>query len=93
MDIEGAEFRALQGAGALVRFEPKPVWLVEITFLENRSEQNPHFLDTFDIFFDAGYAAVTADAEERRVTRDEVRSWAEHGRPSTATHNWLFLER
>jgi FkbM family methyltransferase len=91
MDIEGAELAALQGARALLIREPKPVWLIEITLTQNRSQPNPDFLRTFDLFFDAGYRASTADAAEQPVGREDVERWAGDPGNAPATYNWLFM--
>ncbi|HEV7920072.1 MAG TPA: FkbM family methyltransferase, partial [Thermoanaerobaculia bacterium] len=90
MDIEGAELPALQGANALLQRTPKPQWLMEITLTQNRETPNPHFAETFAMFFENGYRCTTADAEERAVTREDIARWV--GEPATAptTYNWLF---
>lgn len=90
IDIEGAEYRALLGATSLLKKAPQPAWLVEISLTKHHPETNRHYLDTFDLFFNHGYRAVTADEEERSVTRDDVVQWVRDGREPSA-YNWLFL--
>jgi FkbM family methyltransferase len=93
IDVEGAETGVLQGATTLLRNDPKPLWLLEISSTEHQPQGiavNPHFANTFKIMFDAGYEAVTADKTMRRITWVEIVA-AQAGDPSIfATHNFLF---
>ncbi len=96
VDIEGAECAMLRGATGFLDRRPRPLWLVEILRDEHqptRTGTNPHFQATFDLFFERGYEACTADNDRRFVGRKEV-SALETGAPgSLGTHNFLFLER
>lgn len=91
IDIEGGEYDALCGARELLRREPHPRWLVEITLDEHRPSRNPHFAATFDLFFDAGYRAFTAERAKRDVTRADVHDWLAHGSIADGVHNFLFV--
>ena len=92
MDVEGAEYGVLQGAGAVIARTPRPTWLIEITLTINRPEKNAQFLSTFEMFLDRGYRVLTADASRRSVSREELREWAEAGvLPPSIGYNWLFV--
>ena len=93
MDVEGAERSVLQGATILLRNNPKPIWLLEISSIEHQPQGiavNPNFADTFKIMFDAGYEAFTADNTMRRITWDEIEAVQNGHTGIFATHNFLF---
>ena len=85
IDIEGGEYDALRGASSLLRRTPRPRWLVEITLVENRAAQNPHFAATFQLFFEAGYRAFAATAPMIEITPEDVQEWS-----ADRVHNFLF---
>jgi FkbM family methyltransferase len=65
VDVEGAEYAFLQGAQGLLHQKPRPTWLVEIHSRHSQPagvEVNPRLLDTFQVFWDAGYHAFFADS-------------------------------
>lgn len=95
IDVEGAEHGVLEGARALLASTPKPVWMVEIAVTEHQPAGrriNPSLRKTFQLFWDAGYAAFTADRESRRVLPDEVDRVVATGVSSFGTHNFLFVD-
>ncbi|MDI6820866.1 MAG: FkbM family methyltransferase [Patescibacteria group bacterium] len=65
IDVEGAEYGVLNGAKELLKSDPKPIWMVEITTLTGNQPRergiNPNYLATFEIFWDAGYDAYCSD--------------------------------
>lgn len=91
MDVEGAEYRALLGGISLLKRDPHPVWLVEITLEMHHPTANRHFSDTFDLFFDHGYRVFAADEHETPISREKIVSWQSQGRCDTGVHNWLFV--
>lgn len=96
VDIEGAEKYLLEGASCMLAMEPKPVWMVEICITEHQPEGvgvNPDLLSTFEIFWDAGYEAWTADRKCRMVTADEIGNISRSGVDSIHMHNFLFIEK
>lgn len=91
VDVEGAEWRMLQGAVETLARRPSPRWLVEINLSEHHpSGRNEHFLDTFQLFWRLGYRVHTADRDRREIRPAEVERWAAD--PSTAPRggNYLF---
>ena len=92
IDIEGAEHACLRGAAHTLARQPAPAWLVEICLTENFPQGvNPHFAETFNIFFTCGYRAFTANAERRAITPEQVATWAAQGRAESGTYNYLFV--
>ena len=92
VDIEGAEFMMLGGAEKILINEPRPIWLVEISSTEHQPSDikiNPNFKKTFDIFFDNGYRAFTANESREEVTR-EIVAEVMSGTRSLTTHNFTF---
>lgn len=90
VDVEGAEFQMLQGARATLARRPRPTWLVEISFQQHQpTGSHPRFAETFEIFFEHGYRAFTADGAQQEVTGDDVRRIVRGERAAT-THNYLF---
>lgn len=93
MDVEGAEYDTLKGALKTLRVAPRPLWLVEITLSEHRQDgNNPHFLETFELFWDLGYEATAVGPDGQAISRAEVAAYAGGGdRPSWAVTNYLFV--
>jgi FkbM family methyltransferase len=91
IDVEGAELSVLRGARRILQNASKgPIWLVEITQSLHHPTINASFLATFELFWQYGYEARTADRHFRHVTPAEVRCWSRDGLPSPAMHNWYF---
>jgi FkbM family methyltransferase len=94
VDIEGAEKWMLEGANMMLVNDPKPIWLVEIVTKENQPsgvEINPNFMSTFQLFFNNGYQAYSADQNMRPVTIQDVNLLSK-GSLQSNTHNFLFCE-
>lgn len=92
VDVEGAEYMVLQGAVNVLDNDPKPIWMMEITVMEHQPEEvkvNPKLVDTFDIFYRAGYRAFSADSAEVEITCEEVLE-ASRGGDRLRTHNFVF---
>jgi FkbM family methyltransferase len=93
VDIEGAELAMLQSASKLLSNTPRPIWLVEISVNEHQPTGiliNPNLVETFKIFFDAGYQAITANRESRSIPLQEVQQVAATGIDTLKTHNFVF---
>ncbi len=96
VDIEGAEKLMLEGASFIIDMEPKPIWMMEISFTEHQPEGmniNPNILSTFQIFWDSDYEAYTADKQCRIVHSDEIEKIIKTGVDTLHTHNFLFIEK
>lgn len=93
VDVEGAEHRLLRGARRTLARSPRPVWLVEICLTEHHpSGLNPHFDETFQLFWQQGYEAWTLDPE-RRVGPAEVARWLAERSGGPPGCNFLFTAR
>lgn len=93
-DIEGAEHRMLQGAGKILDNDPKPIWMVEIQSTECQPSGvpfNPHFAETFALFFERGYAAL-ATRDLTPVTPAAVRESVDTQTNATGGLNFVFCE-
>ena len=93
VDIEGAELAMLKGASAVLARTPTPVWMVEVSVDEHQPAGraiNPHLLDTFMLFRDAGYAAWQLGATLVPLDYDRVRVIASSGVNTLETHNFVF---
>ncbi len=74
--------------------EPKPIWMIEITITEHWPdgvEINPHLLSIFQLFWDHGYIAKTANRESRLVEKTEIENIIRTGVDTLNVHNFLFL--
>lgn len=94
VDIEGAEKWMLEGASKILGSNPKPIWLVEIATNENQPlgvEINPNFLSTFQLFFQNGYEAFSANSEMRPIMAEDVHLFSK-GVLKADTYNFLFCE-
>ena len=96
VDIEGVEKQMLEGARKHLAMIPHPIWMVEITVSEHQPrgiKLNPDLRETFQIFWDYGYEARTADGQFRLVTADMVEQVATSGVDSLLAHDFLFLDQ
>ena len=96
VDIEGAEKMFLDGACKFLTKELDITWLVEISVKEHQPigvTMNPNLLDTFDIFWNLGYVAITADNRQRQIKREELVEIIDSGIDTLETHNFLFLRK
>jgi FkbM family methyltransferase len=90
IDVEGAEHQVLKGASATLARRQRPVWLLEICFTENQSGINPHFAEVFELFWQNGYRATTADADRHVITPAVVNRWLANKRRDQGYVNYLF---
>ncbi|MCC7361494.1 MAG: FkbM family methyltransferase [Anaerolineales bacterium] len=96
VDIEGAEKQMLEGASTFLCFEPKPIWMVEISVSEHQpqgTKVNANLLETFQIFWARGYEAWTANKQCRQVHPEELEAIVTSGNDTLHTHNFLFMEK
>jgi FkbM family methyltransferase len=94
LDVEGFEYEVLRGAASTLDLDPKPAWLVENHLsTEFTRVPNRHFTDVFQVFWDHGYEAHTADAARRLVAAEDVRRWASQGAVDAGSINYLFTAR
>ena len=92
VDIEGAELMMLQGAAQTLRNEPRPIWIMEISTTEHQpagTSMNPNFSKTFDMFFDQGYRAFTADMGSQEISKVDIDNVLAHA-VRIGTHNFIF---
>ena len=93
-DIEGAEYFMLQGAMKTLHSDSKHIWIVEITATQHQPEAtpiNPWLLDTFQLFFNAGYTASRVDGERSMVDEELVASAAVTGQ--LGSNNFIFMPK
>ena len=96
VDIEGAEKYMLEGATSILEMTPKPIWMMEISIFEHQPKGikiNPNLLSTFQMFWERGYIARTANIENRVVLSDELNQIIKTGVNTLHTHNFLFIEK
>jgi len=96
VDVEGAEQSMLEGASLLIDMVPKPVWMIEISISENQPDGisiNPNLLSTFNVFWNKGYDAWTADEKCRAIQPSEIEEVVRTGIDTLHTHNFLFIEK
>jgi len=92
VDIEGAEFMMLQGAKQTLMNEPRPIWLMEISYSDHQPKgivMNPRFAETLGVFFDNGYQVFTANAAADEITPEIVQEVA-MGQRKLGTVNFVF---
>jgi FkbM family methyltransferase len=91
VDVEGAEFGLLKGAFKTLARAPAPTWVIEICLSENfPGGRNPRYVETFELLFDQGYTAVTANVERSSVRRQDIASWNAAGKTPAGVYNYLF---
>lgn len=95
IDIEGAEFNALQGSLMILRQDPKPIWVIEICSHQHQPlgvTVNPRLLDTFELFWNNGYSSYTVERYSRRIERGEIQAIAHGGSDTVGIHNFVFID-
>ncbi|MBI4964995.1 MAG: FkbM family methyltransferase [Desulfomonile tiedjei] len=93
IDIEGAEYSALQGASNILNFVPRPTWLVEITLSENwpAGSDNPNFVNTFELMWRHGYRFRSVGPTGREISIEDVREYVTtRRRPDWVGVNYVF---
>lgn len=91
IDVEGFEYEVLKGAISTLRSNVKPTWLLEICFTEHHPDgYNPNYLKTFELFWDNGYEAYTADRERLIVKKEDVNRWIKNKKRDFGYANFLF---
>lgn len=91
IDVEGNEHALLLGATGVLRRLPKPDWVLEIGLTENFADGvNPHYLQTFELFWRNGYTASPFTSPERVLSRADIESWIARRSPDHGDINYLF---
>jgi hypothetical protein len=65
----------LRGAFNILKNDPKPLWMMEISSKEHQPKGtifNPNFAKTFELFFQNGYSSCTANSQEIKISQHEV---------------------
>jgi len=96
-DVEGAEFELLKGAKNMLKSEPRPVWIVEISLTAHQPKgraTNPNYLATFEMFWEAGYDAYCADenAKLRLCDKESIRKNAAEAEQHFFS-NFIFIHK
>lgn len=92
VDIEGAEYMLLKGANQVLSNKPRPIWLMEISTSEHQPKDvlmNPYFEKTFELFFEHGYRAFTADLIELEIGLDAIKKVVKENK-KISTINFIF---
>jgi FkbM family methyltransferase len=91
IDVEGAEFGVLEGAHATLQRSTRPMWLMEVCLHEfHPSGFNPDFFKVFQLFWDLGYEAYTAEAQPHLVPKERVQAWWSDRKTDSGSFNYIF---
>jgi FkbM family methyltransferase len=91
IDVEGFEYDVLEGATHTLGLSPRPAWLVEVDLGGNfPGGRNDNFHRTFELFWQRGYEARTANRKERVIQSSDVERWLRQGRVDFGSHNYIF---
>jgi FkbM family methyltransferase len=92
IDVEGFEYDVLEGATHTLGLSPRPAWLVEVDLGGNfPGGRNDNFHRTFELFWQRGYEARTANREELLIRPSDVERWLRQGRVDFGSHNYIFI--
>lgn len=92
IDVEGTEFLVLQGALKTLDMTPRPTWMLEICLSEyHPSGLNPCYQKTFELFWNHGYEARTADSRSLKITPIDIERWVRQGWCDSGVINYIFL--
>jgi hypothetical protein len=93
IDVEGYEHNVLRGSLKTIGSTPRPNWLVEICLNEyHPSGLNPYYRATFELFWQNGYQARTADSRGQLIRPADVDAWCRKGKCESGTSNYVFTE-
>ena len=92
IDTEGFEFEVLRGAGEILRQTQKHVWMIEISVFGHRQEINPHYVDTFRMFEESGYACWCLGDTLQPVTIGDVQAAVAERKERFGNHNYVFAD-
>ncbi len=91
IDVEGVEHPVLIGALKTMKMTPRPTWLIEICLNEfHPSGLNPNYASTFEMFWQHGYEARTADGQNRLIQSEDIKRWIQAGRCDSGAINYVF---
>ena len=94
VDVEGNEYRTLQGSKLLLAKDPAPVWMVEHGLKENFAYScNPHFKDVFELFWTHRYEAFTVGPDQKLVRPEDVNRWVANQAKDFGGIDYLFVRR
>ena len=94
IDVEGAEYPVLEGASRTLCLWPKPTWLVEICLSEyHPAGLNPHYADTFELFWRRGYEVRAADREGRLIEPEDVQRCISTRQCGSGVINYIFTAK
>jgi FkbM family methyltransferase len=92
IDVEGVEYSVILGAMRVMQLQPKPIWVVEICLTEFHPDgMNPNFQDIFNLFWQNGYEARTANKDNKLIHPDDVARWVECRLCDSGTINYIFV--
>src|SRR6266853_5886515 len=92
IDVEGGERGILEGAEKQLTLNPKPVWMVEIQTTYHQPAGrgvNPDLQRTFEIFWNYGYEAWTAQRKSKMVGKEDVEKISFTGINHLGAHNFM----
>jgi FkbM family methyltransferase len=92
-DIEGFELEMLMGAEKILNLEPKPTWIIEISFDEHMPEKIKYkkAMKCFQILWDLGYKSYFADSNLIEVNKNSLNSIIKNKTKKVPKNNFLFL--
>ena len=94
IDVEGAEYGVLQGSLKTLNTSPRPTWFIEICLSEfHPGGLNPHYEDTFELFWRHDYEVRLANKERTQVTPGDIKNWVAHKRSTINEFNYLFIPK
>lgn len=91
-DVEGFEYSLLKGAKKLLQYEPRPVWMVEISKAGHHPDKkngNQKFKETFRIFTDAGYKIFRGDGFDGELQWEDIVE-IDQRKESFSCNNFIF---
>lgn len=92
IDVEGAEYAVLQGSERTLARSPRPTWLIEICLGEyHPAGRNPNYAATFELLWQNGYEAHTANREDRLLMPADIERWVCERRSDSRVINYIFV--
>ena len=93
IDIEGAEFSMLNGAIKLLKSEPSPIIIIEITYYgfvgKHKKLINKNYYKTFELFFNLGYKGYEINKSLIPIKTNKFQK-LKHNNAFFESYNFMF---
>jgi FkbM family methyltransferase len=94
-DIEGFELEMLMGAEKILNLEPKPTWIIEVTFSDHLPQEQKYkkARKVFELMWASGYRSYFADINLIEFEKEALAKIIKRKSYSALTSNFVFFDK